>query len=97
MFKEEAQKILKTTKLEKQEIEVNGKILKVGDTKISSRGNLDSFTANESAVQITTFASPQAHGYTGKWDDAKDTPAIILQRNNCHPSNEFEIRIAWDF
>jgi hypothetical protein len=97
MFKNEAERILETTKLEDQKIITeNGKTLKIGDTK---KVNVSQdHWVNEITLEIVAFAEPKAHGFDGKWDDAKDEPAVVLKRQeDGHSASEYEIKIAWEF
>lgn len=96
MLKSEVQRMVKAAggELEAQEIEVNGRILKVGQTKSTTM----TVSCSEMVFEIIAFAPPAARGRIDKWDDNADVPSVIIRKfGNVHPSNEFEIKVASEF
>lgn len=99
MLKSEMERMVKNAGgiLEIDSLEVNGRTLRIGQTKEASSQTIDSFSANLDTLEIIAFAPPAARGRIDKWDDGADVPSIIVRKSSGHPASEYEIRIAWEF
>lgn len=96
MLQSEVEKMVKMAggMMEAQGIEVNGRMLKVGQTKETTM----TVSATKKVSEIIGFAPPAARGRIDKWDDNADVPCVIIRNSgNIHPSAEFEIKMALDF
>lgn len=96
MLKSEMERMVKMAggMMEAQEIEVNGRTFKVGQTRSTTM----TVSNTEKISEIIGFAAPAARGRIDKWDDNADVPCVIIRNSgNVHPSAEFEIKMALEF
>lgn len=92
MLKSEVERMVKMAggMMEIEEVNVNGRTFKVGQTKET--------IVTQKISEIIGFAPPSARGRIDKWDDNADVPSVIIRNSgNIHPSAEFEIKMVLDF